>query len=213
MKTFEELRKMSADELSDFFDVSERIASGVKSGLNENYYVILADKSLTAYERAEQSGLTKKTAENYRSCLLIAGLAEPKITHIPYKSTYAVILKAITKPIDVNELEEKIKLKHYILRKEIRNLQREGRLYEFKLVTSGSTGLTYHSRELFGELMNTIYIYRPGQEKAAAKVIAEKLPLDKILKNKPMRVALTCHFKNRLPQSIFKHLYKLYHPK
>lgn len=214
MKTLAELREMSAKELSDTFEhMSESSISSLKSGLKEKYFPTLVDNSLTAPKRAKILDLAESTAAGYRCALLKAGWAKKKIKDIPHEQNHKLILDALlTKPKTYNGLVEETKIPYCILQLEVRDMRIRGELLEFRLKSSGTGGAAYRGRDLFGKLLDKKYFYRRGREKAVVEFIIAGLPLDELLKSKPMRNSITYRLKKCLPPAIFECVYNAYHP-
>lgn len=115
------------------------------------------------------------------------------------------VLDAITEPMTYENLKEKVGWSKRYLSRLVRDLEVEGKLMRVRIPKN------YITSELFGNLVNQLYLYKPGQEEDMASLIIQKLPPREKMDRYTKQV-LTNRLKRYVPKSVFKIVYLYYTP-
>jgi len=165
------------------------------AALRPEYYDVLTDISLTTKEMADNLHMSRRTAEGYRYSLMAVGLAKKKVYRTSPENTGRIILEKLIRPMTYSELEEKTGYSHDKVHKGIKLLEAQKRLCRLELIGH---------YDIFGDLIDNVYFYQPGQNNAVADLVIEHMPSIKELRaDLGLGRSLTHHLKKSLPPEIF----------
>ncbi len=201
-KTLDELRKMTTQELQDHFHIEPWLATELITALDPKRFDILCDNNLTAKEMAKKLGVSRTTAEGYRSGLLKVGLAEKKHEIIPISNQLELLLNKLTKPMSYKDLQKETGFSANQMSTYMRKLRLEKKADMFRIADSP---------DLFGELACKSYAFKTEQKDAAIELIIMHLPPLEEIRAKTLGASLTsCLNQSKLPREIFSEVYAYY---
>ncbi|MFH0869214.1 MAG: hypothetical protein V1839_03230 [archaeon] len=182
------------------------------SGAKPRNYKVLTNNSLQACEMGKELDISRRTAELRRCALLKFGYAKHKPL-VPHEDNCKLILDALSKPMNYAQLQRRTGLENDVLHIDVNLLKKKGEIYEFRLCARMRGKSAYSSFDLFGNMANKHYFYKPGQEKAVANLITKNLCLEELVQSKGMRTSLTQRLRDCLPDSIFARIHEKYNVK
>ncbi len=188
---------MTNAELVLYFDRQPyHVMHKLGAALRPENYPILTDTSLTTKEMADKLHMTERTAEGYRYSLMAVGLAKKKVYRTSPENTGRIILEKLIRPMTYSELEEEMGYSHDKLRKGVTLLEAQKRLCRLELIGH---------YDIFGDLINKIYFYQPGQNNAVADLIIKHMPsIEELRADVGLGRSLTHHLKKSLLPEIFE---------
>jgi hypothetical protein len=129
-------------------------------------------------------------------------MAQESILEIPEETRkrdflfLSQLLSVVNMPMTYDDLVKKTGYSIRDLRRAMSKLIKQRKIMKFKPSVRKVRGrrMIYTSHDLFGDLANEIYFYKPGQEEDVIKLIIQKVPPKEEM-NKDMKHALTYHLK------------------
>ncbi len=188
---------MTNAELVLYFDRQPyHVMHKLGAALRPENYPILTDTSLTTKEMADKLHMTERTAEGYRYSLMAIGLAKKKVYRTSPENTGRIILEKLVRPMTYSELEEKTGYSHDKVHKGIKLLEAQKRLCRLELIGH---------YDIFGDLIDNVYFYQPGQNNAVADLIIKHMPsIEELRADVGLGRSLTHHLKKSLLPEIFE---------
>jgi predicted transcriptional regulator/DNA-binding transcriptional ArsR family regulator len=150
-----------------------------------------------------------KGQENLAYSRLLKMLAKPSNRLL---SKEELLLNTLSEPMSYKDLTEKAGLcSSDIISRLLRYLETNEKIRRFKLCQGGTVRGKFTTYELFGNLANQLYFYKPGQEKDVAGLIIQNIP-PKEKMDVSMRKTLTHILKRCVPKPVFYMVYMYYTP-
>jgi predicted transcriptional regulator len=123
-----------------------------------------------------------------------------------------LLLNALSEPMSYKDLTEKAGLcSSDIISRLLRYLETNEKIRRFKLCQGGTVRGKFTTYELFGNLADQLYFYKPAQEKDVAGLIIQNIP-PKEKMDVSMRKTLTRILKRCVPKPVFYMVYTYYTP-